>query len=207
MCPARRSRLPRRAYGKSWPGSCPLPCSPRAGWLSSGCRGMPTVSSTGASCRRRSPTMKLLPLDSPELIELVAGWLGKADNYKWLDSGSGSVTISTAGRTIACCSTCWQPSTRKSDMSDSRNLEDQLIRLFAEQLHVEVPSVATDLIDTGLVDSLTFVEFLAQLEAGFGVRVSLEDLEIDRFRTISSIAGFIAAKTAQLTLSSNHGRA
>jgi len=92
-------------------------------------------------------------------------------------------------------------------MSDSRNLEDQLIRLFAEQLHVEVPSVATDLIDTGLVDSLTFVEFLAQLEAGFGVRVSLEDLEIHRFRTISRIAGFIAAKTAQLTLSSNHGRA
>ncbi len=92
-------------------------------------------------------------------------------------------------------------------MSQSKSLENQLIRLFAEQLQVEVPSVETDLIDTGLVDSLTFVEFLAQLEAGFGVRVSLEDLEIDRFRTISSIAGFIAAKTAQLTLSSNHGRA
>ena len=92
-------------------------------------------------------------------------------------------------------------------MADSRNLEDQLSRLFAEKLNVEVPSVETDLIDTGLVDSLTFVEFLAQLEAGFGIQVSLEDLEIDRFRTISRIAGFIAAKTAPLTLSSNHGRA
>ena len=92
-------------------------------------------------------------------------------------------------------------------MSQSTSLENQLIRLFAEQLNVEVPSVETDLIETGLVDSLTFVEFLAQLEAGFGIRVSLEDLEIDRFRTISSIAGFIAAKTADLTLSSNHGRA
>ncbi len=79
-------------------------------------------------------------------------------------------------------------------MSQSKSLENQLIRLFAEQLQVEVPSVETDLIDTGLVDSLTFVEFLAQLEAGFGVRVSLEDLEIDRFRTISSIARFIATK-------------
>jgi len=88
-------------------------------------------------------------------------------------------------------------------MADLRNVEDQLSRLFAEKLQVEVPSVETDLIDTGLVDSLTFVEFLAQLEAEFGVRVSLEDLEIDRFRTISSIA----AKTAQLTLSSNNGRA
>src|SRR2546425_2932758 len=102
--------------------------------------------------------------------------------------------MSTAGRTIACCSTSWPPSTRTSDMADLRNVEDQLSRLFAEKLNVEVPSVETDLIDTGLVDSLTFVEFLAQLEAGFGVRVSLEDLEIDRFRTISRIARFIATK-------------
>lgn len=79
-------------------------------------------------------------------------------------------------------------------MADSTSLEKQLIRLFAEKLHVEVPSVGTDLIDTGLVDSLAFVEFLAQLEAGFGIRVSLEDLEIDRFRTVSSIARFIASK-------------
>jgi acyl carrier protein len=79
-------------------------------------------------------------------------------------------------------------------MADSTSLEHQLIRLFAERLHVEVPSVETDLIDTGLVDSLTFVEFLAQLEARFDIRVSLEELEIDRFRTISSIARFIATK-------------
>jgi acyl carrier protein len=79
-------------------------------------------------------------------------------------------------------------------MADSRSLEDQLSRLFAEKLQIEVPSVETDLIDTGLVDSLTFVEFLAQLEAGFGIRVSLEDLDIDRFRTISRIARFIATK-------------
>jgi len=91
-------------------------------------------------------------------------------------------------------------------MSQSKNLEDELGRLFAEKLNVTVPSVETDLIDTGLVDSLTFVEFLAQLEAGFGVQVSLEDLEIDRFRTISSIARFIATKNAQLTLPGNHGR-
>jgi RimJ/RimL family protein N-acetyltransferase len=33
--------------------------------------------------------MKLLPLDSAELIELVAGWLGKPENFKWLDFGNG----------------------------------------------------------------------------------------------------------------------
>ena len=33
--------------------------------------------------------MKLLPLDNPELIELVASWLGREENYKWLDFGNG----------------------------------------------------------------------------------------------------------------------
>ncbi|OLE72269.1 MAG: hypothetical protein AUG05_05725 [Actinobacteria bacterium 13_1_20CM_2_66_18] len=83
-------------------------------------------------------------------------------------------------------------------MPDARNLERLLTTLFSEQLNVQVPSVETDLIETGLVDSLTFVEFLAQLEEGFGIQVSLEDLEIDHFRTISRIAGFIATKTRHL---------
>ena len=33
--------------------------------------------------------MKLLPLDSPELLELVGHWLGKEENAKWLDFGNG----------------------------------------------------------------------------------------------------------------------
>lgn len=33
--------------------------------------------------------MKLLPINSPERIELVAGWLAEKDNYQWLDFGNG----------------------------------------------------------------------------------------------------------------------
>jgi len=80
-------------------------------------------------------------------------------------------------------------------MPDSNKLAHQISALFAEKLHRQVPSLDTDLIDTGLVDSLTFVEFLAQLEQEFGVQVSLEDLEIDHFRTVTRIAAFIATKS------------
>ena len=80
-------------------------------------------------------------------------------------------------------------------MPDSNKLAHQISALFAEKLHRQVPSFDTDLIDTGLVDSLTFVEFLAQLEQEFGVQVSLEDLEIDHFRTVTRIAAFIATKS------------
>ncbi len=33
--------------------------------------------------------MKLKPLDSPAVIELVARWLAHKDNYQWLDFGGG----------------------------------------------------------------------------------------------------------------------
>src|SRR2546430_5169157 len=42
----------------------------------------------------RSRAMKLLPLDSPQLIELVAGWLGREENSKWLDFGHGVHVLS-----------------------------------------------------------------------------------------------------------------
>ena len=79
-------------------------------------------------------------------------------------------------------------------MLDPTTLEQRISRLFVEKVGIQVPSVETELIDTGLVDSLTFVEFLAHLEQEFGIQVSLEDLEIERFRTITRIAGFVAAK-------------
>ena len=85
-------------------------------------------------------------------------------------------------------------------MSEARNREEQLVRLFAEKLNVDVPSVETDLIETGLVDSLAFVEFLAQLETTFGIHVALDDIDIDHLRTISRIAGFIATKTSRSPL-------
>ena len=73
----------------------------------------------------------------------------------------------------------------------------RLTRLFAERLNVEVPASDTELFDTGILDSLRFVELLAVLEEAFGVRVAVNELEIDDFRTLSRIADFLAAK--QLT--------
>ena len=40
--------------------------------------------------------MKLLPLDSPELIKLAAGWLARQENYQWLGFGSGKQIVTPA---------------------------------------------------------------------------------------------------------------
>jgi acyl carrier protein len=81
-------------------------------------------------------------------------------------------------------------------MPTSKNgFEAQLVALFQNRLNVDVPSPDTDLLETGTLDSLKFVDLLACLEEEFGVQVSLEDLELDSFRSISRIAEFVAGAT------------
>ncbi|PYP48958.1 MAG: hypothetical protein DMD45_16410 [Gemmatimonadetes bacterium] len=97
-----------------------------------------------------------------------------------------------ASRTTACSTTCWRRSTYR--MTDVRELETRIARLFAERLEVEVPSPDLDLFEAGVVDSLMFVKLLATLEEQFGFRLAFEELEIDDFRTVRHMARFVAAK-------------
>lgn len=77
------------------------------------------------------------------------------------------------------------------DVAGDRNVESRVAELLLEKLHLEVSSVDTDLLKTGTLDSLQFVELLVYLEQEFGISISLDDLEIDRFRSIAAIAQFI----------------
>ncbi len=66
------------------------------------------------------------------------------------------------------------------------------MELFAADLNVEVPGPDTDLFEAGILDSLKFVELLVRLEDVFGRKFSLEELEIDSFRSVSRIAALVA---------------
>jgi acyl carrier protein len=51
------------------------------------------------------------------------------------------------------------------------------------------------LLETGRLDSVGLVELLVRLEQRFGVRVELENLEIEQFRSVAAIATFILAQS------------
>jgi acyl carrier protein len=78
-------------------------------------------------------------------------------------------------------------------------MRDQIVRdlgrLFAEKLHIEVPSPDTDLIETGLLDSLRLVELLLHIESDLGWRIPLEEVDLDDLRSTRRMAGLIAART------------
>ncbi|MBI3493071.1 MAG: acyl carrier protein [Acidobacteria bacterium] len=77
-------------------------------------------------------------------------------------------------------------------MFDRAAIRAHVAAIF-ESLNLEVPEGDVDLFDTGVLDSLAFVQLLLQLEERLGVTVSLDDLEIDNFRTIEHIIDFVAA--------------
>ena len=95
-------------------------------------------------------------------------------------------------RSIVSYTTRWLANIENCDVP---SLHDQIAALFTEKLHIEVPSIDTDLLETGALDSLTFVDLLVQLEQEFGIRLSLEDLEIEDFRPIARIAPFVSHGT------------
>jgi methoxymalonate biosynthesis acyl carrier protein len=80
-------------------------------------------------------------------------------------------------------------------MSELNGWRERIAALFSEQMDVAVPSADTDLFDSGILDSLAFVDLLARLEEKFGIRVAIEDLEVENFRSIAKIAAFATGKS------------
>lgn len=77
-------------------------------------------------------------------------------------------------------------------MPERALLEDRIARLFEDRLNLVVPSPDTDLFATGGMDSMSFVELLLAIEEKFAVKVSIEELEIENFQSITRIAEFVA---------------
>jgi len=77
-------------------------------------------------------------------------------------------------------------------VADANAIIERLHALFVESLHIEVPSADTDLFETGMLDSLQLVELLLQLEQQFGLRIKIDDIELDDLRSLARIARLLA---------------
>ena len=71
-------------------------------------------------------------------------------------------------------------------------LLDKLTQLFHDKLNLEIDSVDQDLIEEGLLDSLSLVEMLLLLEQEFGVEVSILDIDFEQFHTTRNLAAFVS---------------
>ena len=78
-------------------------------------------------------------------------------------------------------------------IAETAKLEVDVAKMLSEKLQVDLQDPETDLIEAGLLDSLMFVDLLLNLERNFGIVITLENLELDHFRSIRRIAEFLGA--------------
>jgi D-alanine--poly(phosphoribitol) ligase subunit 2 len=76
-------------------------------------------------------------------------------------------------------------------------LRDQVGVVMSDRAGIEVPDAEADLLDAGLIDSLALVTLIVAFEDTFGVQLPLDDFDIDRFRSVASIAAFLASLGAE----------
>jgi acyl carrier protein len=71
--------------------------------------------------------------------------------------------------------------------------------LIREVLSVEVPHDDTDMVSSGLLDSLALVSLIAEVEHEFELELPLDDLDVDQFRSAERIARLVASVHAAAT--------
>ena len=69
----------------------------------------------------------------------------------------------------------------------------RIMDLILDRLNVDVSSVETDLIESGLLDSLALVTLIAALEESFACELPLENFDLECFRTVRRISDFLSA--------------
>jgi acyl carrier protein len=72
------------------------------------------------------------------------------------------------------------------------SLQQRIQAIFNQRLQVDIPAVDIDLFETGLIDSLVFVDLLLALEEEFSMEITLDRVNLDDFRSITRIADFIS---------------
>jgi acyl carrier protein len=65
--------------------------------------------------------------------------------------------------------------------------------LFTERFHIGVPSRDSDLLESAILDSSQFVEWLLQLEQNFNLCIRIDDIDLEDLRTFARIARLVTA--------------
>ncbi|MFN0085082.1 MAG: acyl carrier protein [Blastocatellia bacterium] len=82
-------------------------------------------------------------------------------------------------------------------MNDNITLPGKINEFLSRRIHVEPPTFDTDLMESGLLDSLTLVELMTGLEEEFGVTISFDEIELDNFRSVTRISEFVSQRAVQ----------
>ena len=78
----------------------------------------------------------------------------------------------------------------------TQEIQGEVHRIIAEDMQLDVPKPDLDLIDAGLLDSLSFIQLLVQLESSFAISINLQSIDLDDLRSVEAIGQFVGREVA-----------
>ena len=69
--------------------------------------------------------------------------------------------------------------------------QDSIAAVIRDTLGVAVPAHDTDLIESGLIDSLSLVSLITEIERSFRVELPLDDFDVGRFSSVERMAALV----------------
>lgn len=78
----------------------------------------------------------------------------------------------------------------------SASIQEQLVE-FLNSITGQTITDSTELIDSGLLDSLTMMDLLVFVESDFEVRLDFQDIRPDLFKNPATISQLIAERQAE----------
>lgn len=73
-------------------------------------------------------------------------------------------------------------------------IEEQILNIVKSITQNETVEINQNLLDEGVLDSLTTIELIAKLEEQFKINIENDELNHENFNTISSISSIIKKK-------------
>lgn len=92
-------------------------------------------------------------------------------------------------------------------MDEPSIVEQRVLALFRDRLHIDVPATDVNLFDSGVLDSLRLVDLLLYLERDLGLTISFDDVDLERFQSVARIAVFVAERSPDLASNAAHALA
>jgi acyl carrier protein len=86
------------------------------------------------------------------------------------------------------------PASTKPAYGSREEVMKAVAALLLETQSLRVESDTTDLFKAGQLDSMALVQLIVDMESHFGVTLPMEELELESFRSISSMAGVILSR-------------
>lgn len=84
-------------------------------------------------------------------------------------------------------------------------VEQTILAFLRERFGVELPSSSVNLIETGILDSMMFVDLIVLIEEQYGVVAELDDLEIENFATVARMAQFVVERSPKAQAAARRG--